>query len=54
MQQTDGSDLLKAAVIAAAMVAHQRRQDTFSITSHHQGPSASAWKIAGRWEAMGR
>ncbi len=54
MQQTDGRDLARAAAIAAAMVAHQHRPNMAVIPARDQAPSTSSWRIAGRWEAMGK
>jgi acetyl-CoA carboxylase biotin carboxylase subunit len=54
MQLTDGRDLARAAAIAAAMVAHERRPSMSAVPSGEQAPASSSWKIAGRWEAMGK
>jgi len=54
MQQTDRSELLKAAAIAATLVAHQQRQNTLTTKARHEGRPLSSWKVAGRWKAMGR
>jgi acetyl/propionyl-CoA carboxylase alpha subunit len=54
MQPTDGRNLARAAAIAAAMVAHERRPSTSAVPSGEQTPASSSWKIAGRWEAMGK
>jgi acetyl-CoA carboxylase biotin carboxylase subunit len=54
MQQTDGSDLLRAAAIAAAMVVHQERQASMASLAQRESSSSSSWKVAGRREAMGR
>jgi len=53
MQQTDGSDLLRAAAIAAAMVVHQQRQNSMATIAHRESSSSNSWKVAGRREAMG-
>jgi acetyl-CoA carboxylase biotin carboxylase subunit len=53
MHQTNGTDLARAAAIAAAMAAHQRRQNRMTTPVQREGfPTASSWKIAGRREAM--
>ena len=54
MQQTNGRDSARAAAIAAAMVAHQQIQSKAGIPVRDQAASTSAWRIAGRWEAMGK
>jgi acetyl/propionyl-CoA carboxylase alpha subunit len=54
MHQANGTDLLRAAAIAAAMVAHERRQHTMTTLTQQEGvPTGSGWKMAGRREAMG-
>jgi acetyl-CoA carboxylase biotin carboxylase subunit len=54
MQHSDRGELLKAAAIAATMVADERRQNTAHTLARRQGSSTNGWKMAGRWEAMGR
>jgi acetyl-CoA carboxylase biotin carboxylase subunit len=54
MQHADREELLKAAAIAATMVADERRQHSVSTLAHRQGPPTNGWKMAGRWEALGR
>ncbi len=54
MQQSGKGELLKTAAIAAALVAHQRRQQALSTLAKQQDHTASNWKIVGRREAMGR
>jgi acetyl-CoA carboxylase biotin carboxylase subunit len=54
MQHGDREELLKAAAIAATMVADKRLQNRVNTLAHRQGPSGNGWKMAGRWEAVGR
>jgi len=54
MREIDKGELLKAASIAATMVAHQRRQRALTSLANQQGQTTSNWKMAGRREAMGR
>jgi acetyl-CoA carboxylase biotin carboxylase subunit len=54
MHAKDKGELIKAAAIAAALVAHQRRQQAFSTIASHEAGGNSNWKMAGRREAMGR
>ena len=54
MQQSNGRDLLEAAAIAAAMVAHDKRRSSVGTLEHQGAREANSWRMAGRWEAMGR
>jgi len=54
MQQSNGRDLLEAAAIAAAMVAHDQRRSHRATLEHQGAPASNSWRMAGRWEAMGR
>jgi len=54
MQQSNGRDLLEAAAIAAAMVAHDKRRSSVGTLEHQEARASNSWRMAGRWEAMGR
>ena len=54
IKPTDGRDLARAAAIAAAMVAHERRPSRAGMPAREEAPSPSNWRMAGRWEAMGK
>lgn len=54
MQQSNGRDLLEAAAIAAAMVAHDQRRSHRGTLEHQSAPASNSWRMAGRWEAMGQ
>lgn len=54
MHETDEAELLKAAAIAATLVADQQRHRTLTTFAAQQGRDDSGWKMAGRREAMGR
>jgi acetyl-CoA carboxylase biotin carboxylase subunit len=54
MQEAGKGGLREPAAIAATLVAHQQRQNSLTTLARHQGGPVSSWKIAGRWEAMGR
>jgi acetyl-CoA carboxylase biotin carboxylase subunit len=53
MREMDKAELLKAAAIAATLVAHQRRQKALTTLAQHQDQGISNWKMAGRQEATG-
>ncbi len=54
MQQANGKGLIEAAAIAATMVAHDKRRSRVGTLEHPESRASNSWKIAGRWEAMGR
>jgi acetyl-CoA carboxylase biotin carboxylase subunit len=54
MQQSNGKGLIEAAAIAAAMVAHDKRRSRVGTLEHQEARTSNSWKLAGRWEAMGR
>ncbi len=54
MQQRGKGYLVEMAAIAAALVAHQRRQQALSTLAEQQSHATSKWKMAGRQEAVGR
>jgi len=54
MQQRDSGELLRTAAVAAALVAHRRRQQALTTLAKQRGETASKWKMAGRQEAVGR
>jgi len=54
MQQANGRELAMAAAIAAAMVAHQNHLARSTNSAQDRGSDNNTWRIAGRWEAMGR
>jgi acetyl-CoA carboxylase biotin carboxylase subunit len=53
MREMDKAELLKAAAIAATLVAHQRRQQALTTLAQQQNQGSSNWRMAGRQEAMG-
>ncbi len=53
MQERDKGELVETAAIAAALVAHQRRQQALTTLAEQQSHTTSKWKIAGRQEAVG-
>jgi acetyl-CoA carboxylase biotin carboxylase subunit len=54
MQQANGKGLIEAAAIAAAMVAHDKRRSRVGALENQGARASNSWKMAGRWEAMGR
>jgi acetyl-CoA carboxylase biotin carboxylase subunit len=54
MQERDKGELIKTAAIAAALIAHERRQKALTTLAKQQGDKASAWKMAGRGGSAGR
>jgi acetyl-CoA carboxylase biotin carboxylase subunit len=54
MQHADREELLKAAAIAATMVADKSLRNSVNTLAQRQGPSRNGWKMAGRREAMAR
>jgi hypothetical protein len=54
MQERGKGELVETAAIAAALVAHERRQQALTTLAEQQSHTTSKWKMAGRQEAVGR
>jgi acetyl-CoA carboxylase biotin carboxylase subunit len=54
MREAGKGELVEAAAIAAALVAHERRQRALTTLAQQNDQGVSSWKMAGRQEAVGR
>ncbi len=50
--ERDREEHLKTAAIAAALLAHQRGQQTTTLMTLHQQPADNKWRRVARWEGL--